>query len=960
MKKTVKIIALFLSVLMCVSGLSVSVLAEPNDTPVESAGDEAVSALESSEPEASEPEASEPAVEQYTVAVTVGSGGFASVGGEPVFGGTGSTFTVNGGGALDISVVPDSGYEIDTFEIDGTAIEGDSYSFDSVSADSDVIITFKEVTDEPIESTEPVESTESTEPVEPTEYTVSVTVGNGGFAVVGDRAVFGGANAEVVVNAGDSVSFVIAPDSGYEIDVFEINGEAVEGTTYTLGDVSENVSVTITFKEVTVEPVEYTVNVTVGNGGSVMAGDRAVSGGSSCEIIVEEGGSLALGITPDEGYEIDTFEVDGTAVDGTSYTISEISANVSVNVTFKEIIPEVTEYIVRVIVGNGGSANVGGETVSGGATSNFTVEEGGNLVINFVPAEGREIDTLKVGGIVTEITNNEYTLSNVSANVTVMVTFKETVIEYNLTLSASGNGSISVGDISVKDSTSDAFAVNSKEKIVLTITPDDGYEIKSLTINGSAVNAANNSYTVNGLSKDTTVKAEFGLITYDVTFNLKGKGSIKIMEKDTSKVLGEVVNSDGKQTVSKTFELSGNIKFSITTDGTYDIVCGEPYCANIGNLWFFSPVSCDSENNIVFRNDGNSENPENPESSEDSENSENSETSGDTNNSVDHTVKVTVGGGGSVLVGEKTVNGGNGSNLLIPSGESLDITVTPDDGYELASLEINGTAVNPEEIVENKYTLTEISENVTVLVTFQTEGGEDNETLIVADDIDWTADEIVIDVNGKEVSKDVFDKIASLEPTADKYVSFVSENGCFYVPYGGASGTKAETLNMAVVPLTEGVEYNKIMAIYKGNTEEFKIYSFNFNEKDMPAGTKVSFDLDSYFGDKETELLVYTPAGLESKGALEYDESGAMTPVYYSGESILICAVVKAEEDESAMATESSDIVSVVVDESSETSDDSQSEVGGNNTVIVVLVIVLVAVLGAAALFIVKWKQEKF
>ena len=39
--------------------------------------------------------------------------------------------------------------------------------------------------------------------------------------------------------------------------------------------------------------------------------------------------------------------------------------------------------------------------------------------------------------------------------------------------------------------------------------------------------------------------------------------------------------------------------------------------------------------------------------------------------------------------------------------------------------------------------------------------------------------------------------------------------------------------------------------------------------------------------------------------------------------------------------------------------DDSESD-GGNGTLIVVLVIVVVAVLGAAALFIVKWRQEKY
>ena len=74
----------------------------------------------------------------------------------------------------------------------------------------------------------------------------------------------------------------------------------------------------------------YTITPTAGSNGTISP---------SGAVTVADGGSQTFTFTPDAGYEIDTVTVDGTkvAVTGNSHTITNVTADMSINVTFKEI-----------------------------------------------------------------------------------------------------------------------------------------------------------------------------------------------------------------------------------------------------------------------------------------------------------------------------------------------------------------------------------------------------------------------------------------------------------------------------------------------------------------------------------------------------------------------------------------------------------------------------------------------
>lgn len=480
---------------------------------------------------------------------------------------------------------------------------------------------------------------------------------------------------------------------------------------------------------------------------------------------------------------------------------------------------------------------------------------------------------------------------------------------------------------------------------------------------------------------------------YNVTFALNGEGSISIYYYDNTSVATITSNS------SQTLALTRAVKFKV--DGSItDISWTEPQRAVDGEYYYLVPSRDSSVTVTVVGGNPNNNpgtiDPENP-----------------NNSASDCTIRVNVSSGGTVTAGERTINGGNGTNILVKTGDSLVFNITPDDGYELESFRINEIVA---EITDNTYTLSNITGSSTISVTFKTIGAA-VPSGISATDIDWSANPITVDVTGgKMVLREVLDKIATLTPEADKYVQFVSENGTIYIPYGGIS-IGAESVSLSVAALAEGEELTDISGLFGSNP--FKAYSFNVAGNTLPAGTMVSFNLGADFANKNISLLYYDGTKLTQNGDAVATSGEGVTGMYaYNNDIILVCAeglpgkftiesillntggninpngineVAPGEtvnytvnaidgysikqilvNGEVISGAEGNDVyiytfenvqadhkIEVEFLQDAETSDDAQDD-GGNGTVIVILVIVLVAVLGAAALFIVKWRQEKF
>jgi hypothetical protein len=100
------------------------------------------------------------------------------------------------------------------------------------------------------------------------------------------------------------------------------------------------------------------------------------------------------------------------------------------------------------------------------------------------------VDGTSVGAV------NSYTFSDVTADHTISVTYIRT---YMITPSAGANGSISPPS---------PIVLRAGESQTFDITPNFGYKVQNVVVNGVSVGAVG-TYTVSGISADTTVAATF-------------------------------------------------------------------------------------------------------------------------------------------------------------------------------------------------------------------------------------------------------------------------------------------------------------------------------------------------------------------------------------------------------------------------------------------------------------------
>ena len=251
----------------------------------------------------------------YTITATAGTGGTA----QP------ATQTVTAGQDASVAVAASDGYCIQQITVDGdvqfAAADASqtnyTVQFPAVDASHTVEASFAQV------------------------YTVTASIGAGGTVKFNGQPVADGASAAFL--AGDTLTFTVEPDSGYQIASVQAGSEALRGEngsyTYT---VKGDCTIAVTFQKQT-----YTVTAKVsGTGGKVSVSPDEV----------EHGGSVTVTVTPEEGYTVDSVQTaDGTLLtpnaDGT-YTLANVTEDQTITVTFQK-----QTYTVTVTAGAGGTAS---------------------------------------------------------------------------------------------------------------------------------------------------------------------------------------------------------------------------------------------------------------------------------------------------------------------------------------------------------------------------------------------------------------------------------------------------------------------------------------------------------------------------------------------------------------------------------------------------------------------------
>ena len=259
------------------------------------------------------------------------------------------------------------------------------------------------------------------EPTPPpvTKYKVELDYTIGGNVKVTPALPENGMAAENTV-----LTFTAEPLQGYDLEKWELDGTAVNGTalTYTL-KVTANAKVFVFFKRNgEPPPAMHTVTLTEPEHGSVDTVPVIPPGHHK----VPEGTELIFRAEPDAGYAVDKWTVSSGSfllggTDGSTSATLKITEAVTVTVTFKQVLCKID---FGVDGGNGTlTAKVDGSEINSGDT----VEHGKTVIFTATPDTNFAVDKWTNGGSdITEAGANETYNHTVMAAANIKVKFKYT------------------------------------------------------------------------------------------------------------------------------------------------------------------------------------------------------------------------------------------------------------------------------------------------------------------------------------------------------------------------------------------------------------------------------------------------------------------------------------------------------------------------------------------------------
>ncbi len=203
---------------------------------------------------------------------------------------------------------------------------------------------------------------------------------------------------------------------------------------------------------------------------------------------------------------------EGFKFEGWTYNGEDYKFDIPVSEDIELKAKYVAEYTLTITAGTNGSVKVTRDNAQGEElTSETKLHEGDMLFIAATPDDGYELETLTVNGAA-HANSSVFTVGK--ANVEVKATFKAqggvtppAVAEYTLTITAGTNGSVKVTrDNAQGEELTSETKLHEGDMLFIAATPDDGYELETLTVNGAA-HANSSVFTVG--KANVEVKATF-------------------------------------------------------------------------------------------------------------------------------------------------------------------------------------------------------------------------------------------------------------------------------------------------------------------------------------------------------------------------------------------------------------------------------------------------------------------
>lgn len=340
------------------------------------------------------------------------------------------------------------------------------------------------------------------------QITFSATAGGTITANVGETAL----TSPTSVKGDTKVTFTASqPQTGYEFVGWNVDGTTVPDNTsltYTL-DVSKDTTVEARYALTT---AKYQVTYGIIQTGGQNNGTLAVSGLDSSGK-ANAGSNITFTATPAEGYQVKQWynaATSGTEIgvaENTTYEIKNLTANASVYVQFEPI----PTYNITVNVSGQGSVTAMVNEKPATITNNtLEVKRHDSVVLTAEPEAGHHLKEW-TGGIASQANPLTLTLSDVTAPHAITANFEVNQgVPFKTECGTGGSleAKAGYGNNLQPIHADTGIQVDNGKKIVLTAKPGNGKAVV-WTVNNQPTNELSNTYTIDAISENTTVKADF-------------------------------------------------------------------------------------------------------------------------------------------------------------------------------------------------------------------------------------------------------------------------------------------------------------------------------------------------------------------------------------------------------------------------------------------------------------------
>lgn len=295
----------------------------------------------------------------------------------------------------------------------------------------------------------------------------------------------------------------------------------------------------------------------------VNGGGKVQINGEDGPLTLEEGTPLAVTATADPGFEITAFSINGVAQTipdpaafTENYTVGEEDMLISVTFTAQTVKHTLTLHQT----GNGTVL------LNDSAVTSLQVEHEASVNVEATPAAGMELSAVRVEGTTV---NEGYPISDpshftrsiqVTEDLDLYVVFKAPAPKFTVTVSKSGQGVVKLNDTET-----DSLQVTQGDDLKISVTPETGWYVSSLTIDGAAQTITDAEKeglerTVSSVDHGFQIQVSFAKKSFNVKAAALSHGSIRFF-----------INGNPTPNTNFNVEYGTKVEAVITPDNGYAV-----------------------------------------------------------------------------------------------------------------------------------------------------------------------------------------------------------------------------------------------------------------------------------------------------------------------------------------------------------------------------------------------------